>query len=270
MRLTRAMRSRLGWRAVKRWWEDRRLARVSVPESLWQEVIAGWPVAQRYQGADGLLLRETALRLLLRKSLVAGGDLEITDLMRLRVAVMASVPVLGLGLEWYRRWDTLVLYESAFIPGHDDVDENGIVHTERAPLAGEAWSDGRVILSWEDVRNCSPDPVHSVVLHEMAHQLDMLHDGANSAPPLHAGMEPRRWHDLFSEAWADLEYRDRRHMPLPVDRYGLEDPAEFFAVLTETFFEAPARLAAAWPGVYEQLMLFYRQDPRTGNVQSGN
>lgn len=244
----------------RRWREDRRLAALDVPVATWETAIADWPVAARYQGEDRQRLRELALRFLLRKGFASGAGLTITDTMRLKVATMAAVPVLNLGLDWYDGWYTVVLYEGAFIPSHHGPDEFGLVHEEPDVLSGEAWEQGPVVLSWEDVCAASAEEGYNVVLHEMAHKLDMRRDGANGAPPLH-GLDGARWHDTFTAAWDDLTEREQQGRPMPVDSYALENPGEFFAVVTECFFEAPARLQQAWPALYIELSRFYRQDP---------
>lgn len=46
-----------------------------------------------------------------------------------------------------------------------------------------------------------------------------------------------------------------------LDVYGATDPAEFFAVATEAFFEKPRQLRSKHAALYDQLRLFYRQDP---------
>jgi len=244
--------------------ESRRLQRLAVPVEAWEAAIADWPVAARYRGEARTRLRDMALRFLLRKQFIAADGLEITDAMQLRIATMAAVPVLELGLEWYDGWVTLILYTGAFIPSHDREDEYGIVHTEREPLTGETSEHGAVILSWEDVAGASGADAYNVVIHEMAHKLDMRSDGGpNGAPPLHADMDPVAWARAFTAAWEDLENRADTDGDdeLPIDPYALQDAGEFFAVTSECFFEAPARLAEYWPELYRQLSAFYRQDP---------
>ena len=244
--------------------ESRRLQRLAVPVEAWEAAIADWPVAARYRGEARTRLRDMALHFLLRKQFVAADGLEITDAMQLRIATMAVVPVLELGLEWYDGWVTLILYTGAFIPAHDREDEYGIVHTEREPLTGETSAHGAVILSWEDVAGASGADAYNVVIHEMAHKLDMRSDGGpNGAPPLHPDMDPVAWTRAFTAAWEDLENRAAADGDdeLPIDPYALQDAGEFFAVTSECFFEAPARLAEYWPELYRQLSAFYRQDP---------
>jgi len=244
--------------------ENRRLQRLAVSVEAWEAAIADWPVAARYRGEARTRLRDMALRFLLRKQFVAADGLEITDAMQLRIATMAAVPVLELGLEWYDGWVTLVIYTGAFIPAHDREDEYGIVHTEREPLTGETSEHGPVILSWEDVTSASAEDAYNVVIHEMAHKLDMRRDGGpNGAPPLHPDMDPVAWTQAFTAAWEDLENRADADGDdeIPIDPYALQDAGEFFAVTSECFFEAPARLAEYWPELYRQLASFYRQDP---------
>ncbi|UAW98583.1 zinc-dependent peptidase [Halopseudomonas nanhaiensis] len=242
------------------WRESRRLEQLEVSEALWSEALGDWGVYRRYAPQSQEKLREMALRLLLRKHLVAAGDLHLSDAMRLRIAGMAVVPVLELGLDWYDGWQTLIIYDGPFVAEHSWEDEYGIVHEETSERSGEAWYRGPVILSWEDVLASGLDGFN-VVIHELSHTLDMRREGANGAPPLHAGMDPAAWKRDMQGAWDDLGRRAESGASLPVDEYALEDPAEFFAVLSETFFEAPRPLAAAWPAVYQHLVAFYRQDP---------
>jgi len=127
-------------------------------------------------------------------------------------------------------------------------------------MAGEAWGRGPVILSWADVLS-GKKPGHNVVIHEMAHKLDMLNGDANGFPPLHRRMDRRVWSRVFSSAWDRLQEEQRNGAELPIDPYALESPAEFFAVASEQFFEAPANLREHLPDVYRQLEQFYRQHP---------
>ena len=245
---------------VRDWLENRKLARLPVTRAQWENAIAGWPVAARYQGADRERLFDLTRRFLVRKEFAAGGDFTVTDEMQLLIATMAVVPVFGLGLGWYDGWYTLIVYEGTFVTPDNEMDEFGIVHDAGRELAGEAWLQGPVILSWGDVLESGGEDGYNVVLHELAHKLDMRSEGPNGAPPLHAGIDPQRWHDVFTQAWQALERAEQGGEPF-LDPYALEDPGEFFAVATESFFESPAHLRQVLPALYEQLSLFYRQDP---------
>ena len=147
------------------------------------------------------------------------------------------------------------------MPRREHMDAAGVVHRTNAVLAGEAWGRGPVILSWADVQDIGQKPGHNVVIHEMAHKLDMLNGDANGFPPLHRRMDRRVWWRVFSSAWDRLQDDQRNGADLPIDRYALESPAEFFAVASEQFFERPATLREYLPDVYRQLTQFYRQHP---------
>ncbi|WP_226944606.1 zinc-dependent peptidase [Pseudomonas sp. FME51] len=249
------------WQRLRYWREDRQLRRLTVTADQWQQALGDWAVYQRYRPEQQRHIQELALRLLLRKHLVAVNGAELDDRLRLRIAGMAVVPVLELGLEWYDRWQTLILYDGPFVAEHSWEDEFGIVHQETSERSGEAWERGPVVLSLEDVWHSGQGDGYNVVIHELAHTLDMRDASANGAPPLHADMDAAAWQRDFAAAWNDLARRADNDEPLPVDDYALEDPAEFFAVLSETFFEQPESLLAAWPAVYRHLADFYRQMP---------
>jgi MtfA peptidase len=89
----------------------------------------------------------------------------------------------------------------------------------------------------------------------------MKNGDANGRPPLHSGIDPAVWARDFQSAYADLCHRVDRGEETSIDSYATESPAEFFAVLSEYFFEAPDVLQQAYPAVYGLLSRFYRQDP---------
>jgi len=100
-----------------------------------------------------------------------------------------------------------------------------------------------------------------VVIHECAHKLDLLNGVANGMPPLHPEMVLTAWTEAFTVAYDALcQCLDGGWEP-PIHSYAAESPAEFFAVVSEAFFEVPAVLRTAYPAVYAQLRAYYRQDP---------
>ena len=155
-----------------------------------------------------------------------------------------------------------MIYPGAFRVNRDMQDEYGLVHQDENVLSGEAWVQGPVILSWEDVErdSFSLQPGQHVVLHEFAHKLDMLNGRANGMPPLHPNMAISEWTESLSEAYALLVSRvENRQNRL--NSYAATNPAEFFAVMCEYFFTAPGLLKQRYPEVYEQLKAYFVQDP---------
>lgn len=244
---------------LDRWRERRILKRQPIAEADWRATLARSAAIQRLNASDQARLRVLATLFLHDKSLEPVQGLEMDSGMRTWLAAQACLPVLKLGLHWYGEWRSIVVYPDIFVPERQRVDEAGVVHRHRTPLHGEAWEQGPVILAWESVAHAGEQ--HNVVVHEMAHKLDMLNGPANGFPPLHARMDRRAWVRVLGSAYRQLEQRVREGYPPPLDPYGLESPGEFFAVASETFFEAPRRLRNFAPELYQQLSLFYKQRP---------
>ena len=223
--------------------------------------------APLFQGIDETALarlRTLAGEFLQRKDVQGAGGIELDAQARLSVAAQAVLPIFGLDMGWYRGWYSVILYPGAFRRRGELVDEAGVVHEASEVLAGEAWTQGPVILSWEDVVADLElaAPGSNVTVHECAHKLDLLNGGiANGFPPLHAGMSREAWTSAFAAAWRQHRDAVASGRDTWLDPYGAEDPGEFFATASELFFSAGAALAAEHPAVHQQLLAFYRMDP---------
>lgn len=248
-----------------------------IPQDLWGAATAPYLFMRGLSPAEREKLRLIASDFLHRKRIIGAADHEVTELMRVQIAAQASILVLELGLDYLDGWSDIILYPGQFVPEREVTDEAGVVHLVRDPLAGEAWLGGPVVLSYEDVARSSNEDERidgfNVVIHEFAHKLDMLNGEPNGYPPLHKGMNSETWKRAFMEAYLDFCKRvdeadaqshhrgDAAYADLPIDPYGAENPAEFFAVISEAFFETPDLVKEDYPAAYEQLRLFYRQDP---------
>jgi Mlc titration factor MtfA (ptsG expression regulator) len=177
------------------------------------------------------------------------------------IAASAALPVLNLGYGWYEGWKEIVVYPGEFLHEGEQMDEAGVVHHVRHARSGESWDGGPMVLSWEDVQWSGLGEGYNVVIHEFAHKLDMKNGNANGRPPLHTGMDPDGWARDFHSAYDDFCRRVDAGEETLIDPYAADSPAEFFAVLTEYFFEAPDVLHEIYPAVYAQLRQFYLQDP---------
>ena len=249
---------------LQRWRLARLLRRERIAEPLWRRVVTDVPLLARLSPQEMHRLRVLSTLFLHRKVIVGAGELEPDAYMRAVIAAQACVLILQLGLEYYSGWREVIVYPDAFVVHHPQQDEAGVVHQLHQANSGEAWGRGPVVLSWEDIR---PQRVAStlhgvnVVLHEFAHKLDLLNGSANGMPPLHRSMHPQQWSEDFTAAYhrmlGHLQHGHRGH----IDPYAVESPAEFFAVVTEFFFEQPAVLQQELPEVYQRLIEFYRQQP---------
>lgn len=248
-----------GW--FGRWRRARAVERQGIADAPWMRVVSRFSFLRALSPDEQRRLRELTALFLDRKSVSGAGGLELTREMQLVIAAQACLLVLNLDFGLYDDWVEVIVYPDEFIADHEYMGEDGVMHRVRTPLSGEAWERGPVILSWVDAQAADGGDGYNVVLHEFAHKIDMRNGAANGFPPLHAGMDRAAWADVFSAAFADFRDRLDRREETALDEYAAEDPAEFFAVLSELFFERPGALHGMYPAVYGQLAAFYRQDP---------
>ncbi|MFO1319989.1 MAG: M90 family metallopeptidase [Burkholderiales bacterium] len=237
------------------------IERAAIGDAVWRRTVARFAFVRQLADTDLARLRDLAALFLDAKTFSGAEGLELTDEMMLAIAVQACVLILNLDPRSYDGWSDIIVYPVEFLPEHTWVDESGVVHHDATPKMGEAWLRGPVVLSWADVARGGSDDGVNVVIHEFAHKLDMLNGDVNGFPPLHKGMSRETWSQVFSWAYQDFCRRVRRRESTAIDPYAAESPGEFFAVLSEVFFESPAILVAQYPAVHDQLVRFYRQDP---------
>jgi Mlc titration factor MtfA (ptsG expression regulator) len=233
-----------------------------IAPSIWAQAIDDLAMLDGLTGTERDRLRALALSFLQTKTLEpVGDDAEPPPELLAALALQACLPVLELGLDWYSGFRAVILYPGDFAAEREHIDDSGIVHVVRDELAGEAWDEGPVVLSRSALRDGVAEPGYNLVIHELAHKLDLQNGVANGMPPLHGDMRPSDWSATFSEAFEALRTQLDRGEPTDLDPYAATDPAEFFAVTSEYFFTAPQSLESVYPGVYRLLSAFYRQDP---------
>jgi Mlc titration factor MtfA (ptsG expression regulator) len=256
---------------LRNWRRKRALKRPSFDEAEWRIVLERYPFTRSLADGERDRLREQVILFLDEKSIVGARGLEVDGRMRLCIATQACMLILNLGLEFYRGWSEVIVYPGEFVAEYDYVDEDGVQHHVEEPMTGESWLAGPVILSWADAERRGEEQGYNVVIHEFAHKLDMLNGDANGFPPLHSGMSPDEWSRVFGAAYEAFCARIERDEPTSIDPYAADAPAEFFAVLSEAFFEIPEVVRAEHAAVYDQLAAFYRQDPalRAGAARDG-
>lgn len=250
--------------SFKAWRRRRILQRHQIQPAQWQAVLARLPILDGLSEQELQRLRERAVLFLHDKRLTALPGVTLGEHERLLLAVQAQLPLLNLeDLDWYQGFHEIVLYPDDFLSPQRYRDASGVEHEWDDARSGEAWQQGPVILAWPGVESSGGWEGYNLVIHELAHKLDMLNGGANGLPPLHRDMRVQDWASAMQSAYDALnkELDANPEAETAIDPYAAEDPAEFFAVTSEYFFSAPDLLEAAFSEVYRQLMRFYRQDP---------
>jgi len=206
---------------------------------------------------------ETLVRIFVaEKSFEGCGGLELTDEMKITIAGQACLLLLHRETDIYPNVDAILVYPSAYRVPTEEHDGMVVVQEDQARL-GESWQRGLVVLAWDHVLSgaAQPHDGQNVVLHEFAHQLDGESGLMNGTPELGARARYTSWAHVLGSEFEQLSQRLHAGRSSDIDPYGATNPAEFFAVLTEMFFEKPHALERRHAELYAELAEFYKQDP---------
>jgi hypothetical protein len=231
----------------------------AVSDRLWRCTLAALPFLEALTVDEKKCLKSLVEAFLAEKQFSAAGGLEVDDAICVAIAAQGCLPILELGLSAYRDWVGIVVYPDEFVVPRRIEDEDGVVHEYDDVLAGESWQGGPLIVSWHDATLAGAG--YNVVIHEFAHKLDMLDGEADGVPALHSGLTREGWDAVFLPAWDDFCARVDGGEETVIDPYAAESPAEFFAVVSEHFFETPDVVAGEYPALYALFTAYYRQDP---------
>jgi len=219
------------------------------------------PLHRALPAADREELHGNVQILFAEKRFQGAGGLHVTETMKLAVAAQASVLLLHRVTDYFPKLVSIVLYPGEYAVREQVQSDDGVIEVVDESRVGESWQTGALVLSWENILADLEDETQNVVLHEFAHQLDAEDGALNGAPILADRGLRQRWPAAMSAAFERLTTAVDRRQETVLDPYGAEDPAEFFAVATETFFLNPTGLLAERPDLYRLLRDFYRQDP---------
>jgi len=244
-----------------------RLRRREFPED-WRRILRQDVAYYRGLSPDDRCELEGHIRVFLAEKRFEGcAGLQVTDEIRLVIAAQACVLLLHRDTDYYPGLKTILVYPDAYVAPFRHVGPGGLVTEGTMVRSGESWhrpgAGGPVVLSWSDVRRgaACPSDGHNVALHEFAHQLDGESGGIEGAPVLGAGSSYAAWARVLGAEYQGLIDDLANRRPTVLRPYGAKDPGEFFAVVTEAFFERPRDLLERHPELYAQLREFYKQDP---------
>lgn len=244
-----------------RTWLRRRQSRQPFPTA-WRKQLQRLPYYARLPADLKLQLQRRIQVFIAEKEFIGCAGLSVDDEMRLTIAAQACLLLLNRGDDYFSELHSVLLYPDSFVVNRQEHDAYGLMHEQQQVLAGESWSQGKVILSWSDVQaGHAADSPHNVVIHEFAHQLDQQDGAMNGIPPMPDTALRKRWTEIFTREYAQLEDDLAQGRPTVLNPYAATNPAEFFAVLSETFFMQPALLAERHGELYELLSRYYRIHP---------
>jgi len=243
-------------------WRRKRLSQKAFPES-WLEIIEGnVPFYRKLSNEDKEELQRHILIFIGEKRFEGCGGLQITDQIKITIAAQACILLLHRKTDYYPRLSSIIVYPHSYVAHVIKHLPGGVVTEGLDVRLGESWRKGVVVLSWDDVRCGAADihDGHNVVFHEFAHQLDS--DGRGDSSPVFRNRSSYiTWARILQRDFEKLRRDVSRNRKTFLDKYGGTNPAEFFAVATEYFFERPKKLKIVHPVLYQELKIFYQQDP---------
>lgn len=230
----------------------------------WRKVLRqNFPVFRRMPADLQLQLKNRIKQFIHEKEFIGCAGLEITDEIRVTVAASACLLLLNRDSDVIPDLKYVLIYPNAFTVSREKLNAEGLPEHHKHGVLGESWDNGKVILSWEDVlkgnKNFSDGA--NVAIHEFAHQLDHASGATNGAPFLGDASRSKRWSTVLTDEYENLRQAAYKGDDTLIDKYGTTNPAEFFAVITETFFEMPRQMDAEHPALFAELKRYYKVDP---------
>lgn len=210
-----------------------------------------------------LQLKQHIQVFLAEKRFIGCNGVKITDEIKITIAAQACLLLLNRKTDYYPKLQTILVYPGAFVREQSQQSADGVQFIQKLALSGESWDFGKIVLSWQDTLQGAqlPDDGHNVVIHEFAHQLDQENGKANGAPILGREQSYKCWSAAFLTQFNLLKQQALAGIPSLFDYYGATNPAEFFAVASEVFFEQSERFCREYPKLYQQLKGYYKVDP---------
>jgi Mlc titration factor MtfA (ptsG expression regulator) len=245
--------------------QQRRRLRAQPFPPAWRSIITrNLPIFRRLPPEDQTELLGHIQVFLAEKHFEGCGGLELTDEIRVTIAAQACLLLLHRATDYYPQLTSILVYPSGYTAYEARHIEGNIWDEGGEPRLGQtARRLGSLVLAWDDAKRgaAHPSDGRNLVLHEFAHQLDYEDSRTDGAPALTTRAEYLAWARVMSKEFAALQSADVAGTPTVLDTYGATNPAEFFAVVTEAFFERPRALRARHPELYAELARFFRQDP---------
>ena len=243
----------------------------TIADPLWRRGLSGCPLARRLDSERQQKLRRLSALFLTRKRFHALAGAVLDDYWRLLIAMQACLPALQQGTASLRGWHEVLIYPGEFKVRRSHHDARTGVVTENAEVQIEdVWEHAPLVLSLADVQLDLEQPWdgYNVVLHEMAHKLDMLDGPPDGVPPL-VEIPRRRWIEQFQLAYGRLVAMPPDSCDSPIDHYATESAAEYFAVVSEMHYSRPALLREAEPAIADLLQAYYGRSPAEGSEPCG-
>ena len=258
--------SAIAWIASRSWRvaKQRKKIITSPFPTKWRAILKHGMPYFRALPADLQLQLKGLIQIFIHEKEFIGCDgIIINDEIKVTIAAQACLLLLNRNTDFYPKLKQILVYPSVFIVKNKEQKMGGVIGEQHRVLSGESWEIGKVVLSWQTTQAdaSAPKNGNNVVIHEFAHQLDQEAGHANGAPILSSIGDYSSWSTVLAQEFELLQSQSQQNIPSIFSYYGATNPAEFFAVITEVFFERPEEVYQFHRALYTELSHFFKLDP---------
>lgn len=230
------------------------------------------PHYQKLSAADQIQIQHSIIHFIYTKEFL-GIDLEVTDEIKVVIAFYACLLLVHKGTaNCYDNLQTIVIYPHAIVS--KQVKSYGGIYTKEQYMITGQSSNDTVVITWDEAKREAYHMRHNnVIIHEFAHEIDFMDGEIDGIPPIENSKYDGWVHMLGKEfnALHKISQKNRGWGKYKLlGSYAASNEAEFFAVVSERFFESPLSLKRHFPELYNEFMDFYQIDTVQIFGQSNN
>lgn len=185
---------------------------------------------------------------------ITGVNAVVEDLDKLLIASGAIIPVFEITDWQYINLHEVLLYPGAF---NEDFDQAGSDRPIGGMVGTGAMQNVMIINKWQLRQGFINDhDAHNTAIHEFVHLIDKMDGTMDGVPEI---ILERKYVSQW-KTMMDTTIGQMKMYASDIDLYGATNPVEFFAVISEYFFEQPERLKTNHPELHEMLQRIYKTE----------
>ncbi len=203
---------------------------------------------------EGKKLFEYKLKEFILNCKITGIETPVTELDKVLVGASAVIPIFA-----FPEWKYKNLYEILLYPNQFNLDfETEGKNRPILGMVGNGYMEGKMILSKMALRKGfkNESDKKNTAIHEFVHLIDKMDGSVDGIPEVLLEKQyVIPWMDMIERKLEEMAKRKS-----DINPYAKTGREEFFAVLSEYFFERPFLLKKKHPELYKMLAEIFDQD----------
>ena len=220
----------------------------------YKELLADYVKFYQHLNEEGKVAFERRVEQFLAAVKITGVNAEVEDLDKILIAAGAIIPVYAIS-----DWQYINLHEVLLYPGtfNSEFDQHGDDRNIAGMVGTGALQNVMVITKWQLRQGfINNNDARNTAIHEFVHLVDKMDGTVDGVPEIIL----ERKYTAQWKAMMEATIQQMKTHGSDIDMYGATNTAEFFAVISEYFFEQPELLRARHPDLFEMLEQIYRTE----------